>query len=76
MHAQSPDKKYRQGFTEAPAAIGAVKTSNRFSCLLSGQGEGSGGWGRTGKLLPYMGEGRAVSKVLARGVAQMICPPL
>ena len=51
----SPGKKYRQGFTEAPAATGAVRTSNRFSCLLPGQGKESGGWARTGKLLPYMG---------------------
>ena len=29
-----PDKKFRQGFTGAPAAAGSRKTSNRCPCLL------------------------------------------
>ena len=35
-----PDKKFRQGFMEAPAAAGGRRTSNRFPGSLPRGGEG------------------------------------
>lgn len=54
-----PVKKFRQDITGAPAAaVGGVKTSNRFPCLLP---EGHG------ELFLMWGEGQGVSRGQAGG---------
>ena len=67
---QRPDKKFRQGFTGAPAAAGRVRTNNTFPCSLPG------GYRREASWFLIWGEGRGVSRGRAGEVALVFCPPL
>ena len=67
-----PDKKFRQGFTGAPAAAGGREDKQQLPLLACSLREGGGG---TSWFLIW-GEGRGVSRGRAGGVAQVVCPPL